>query len=277
MNRRTRIVLIADDDAKLAPFRKRFHRHPQYQIVATTNQQEGLLLSEAMPADALVVAVTLTPENASRVLADFTKRGGDNKIPLHWIADETTRRTLDADEELDLQADTLLESTMSPDEVIALVSPEPVAAAAKRPRLRLTLDSAINFPAPAAMENAAPEDDSAQNRRAARLPATEGAYELSDKSLLQLVERYGRRQGNGHLRIEHKDHIAFLHFDEGKPIHATFGALEGMAALVNFAHWTEGLARWLPRTEEVPPARSLDPNVVVGILRNIPTRKPAKT
>jgi hypothetical protein len=276
MNRRTRIVLIADDEAKLAPFRQRFHRDARYQLIATTNLQEGLMVSEAMPADALIVAVTLKRETARQILADFTKRGGDNKIPLHWIADEMTRQTLDADEELDLQAETLLEDTMSPDEVLALVSPEQGDAGTKRPRLRLSLDSAIvslSPPKPAAPQAAA-DSDPGQSRRA-RLPTDEGAFELSDTDLLRLVEKFSRRKADGQLRIEHKAHTAHLHFTGGKAVHATFGALEGMAALVNFAHWQEGLAHWLPQVGNVPP-RTLDPNVVVGILRNIPSRKAAK-
>jgi DNA-binding response OmpR family regulator len=276
MSRRTRIVLIADDEAKLAPFRKRFHRHARYQVIATTNLQEGLSVSEAMPADALVVAVTLKTENARQILADFTKHGGDSKIPLHWIADATTRQTLDADEALDLQAETLLEDTMSPDEVLALVSPEQIESGTKRPRLRLSLDSAIvSLATPNSAEpSAAAETESAQSRRA-RLDTEEGAFELGDTSLLRLVEKFGRRRADGQLRIEHKAHIANLHFTGGKAVHATFGALEGMAALVNFAHWQEGLAHWLPQTGAAPP-RTIDPNVVVGILRNIPERKAAK-
>jgi DNA-binding response OmpR family regulator len=279
MSRRTRIVLIADEEAKLAPFRKRFHRDARYQVIATTNLQEGLSVSEAMPADALVVAVTLKTENARQILADFTKRNVDNKIPLHWIADATTRRTLDADEALDLQAETLLEDTMSPDEVLALVSPEQIESGAKRPRLRLSLDSAIvnlSPPKTAAPEPAAAsESDSGQKGRA-RLDTEEGAFELSETSLLRLVEKLGRRRADGHLRIEHKAHTAHLHFTGGRAVHATFGALEGMAALVNFAHWQEGLAQWMPQPGTVPP-RTIDPNVVVGILRNIPSRKAAKT
>ncbi len=298
MSRRTRIVLIADDEAKLAPFRKRFHRHARYQVIATTNLQEGLMVSEAMPADALVVAVTLKTDNARQILADFTKRGGDNKIPLHWIADATTRKTLDSDEALDLQAETLLEDTMSPDEVLALISPEQIESGAKRPRLRLSLDSAIvslsapkpSEPAPApapapepasatapvsaAVPAAEPDAEAALNRRA-RLDTEEGAFELSDTSLLRLVEKFGRRRVDGQLRIEYKAHTAFLHFTGGKAVHATFGALEGMAALVNFAHWQEGRAQWLPQAGN-PPPRTIDPNVVVGLLRNIPTRKAAK-
>ncbi len=300
MSRRTRIVLIADDEEKLAPFRKRFHRHARYQVIATTNLQEGLMVSEAMPADALVVAVTLKTDNARQILADFTKRGGDNKIPLHWIADETTRKTLDSDEALDLQAETLLEDTMSPDEVLALISPEQIEGGAKRPRLRLSLDSAIvslspppqagqaaerapaqavpNAPtaptAPAA-PTTEPETEAAQSRRA-RLDTEEGTFELSDTSLLRLVEKFGRRRADGQLRIEYKAHTAFLHFTGGKAVHATFGALEGMAALVNFAHWQEGQAQWLPQSGTTPP-RTIDPNVVVGLLRNVPSRKAAKT
>jgi hypothetical protein len=277
MNRRTRIVLIADDEAKLAPFRERFHRHARYQLVATTNFREGLMVSEAMPADALVVAVTLKTDNARQILADFTNRGADNKIPLHWIADDTTRHTLDADEHLDLQAETLLEDTMSPDEVLALVSPEPTETGVKRPRLRLSLDSAIMVrpePAKPAVTEPPRDVESSQARRA-RLETEEGAFELGDTNLLRLVEKFGRRHGDGQLRIEHKAHIAHLHFDGGKAVHATFGALEGMAALVNFAHWQEGLAHWLPQSGTVPP-RTLDPNVVIGILRNIPSRTTAR-
>jgi hypothetical protein len=269
--------LIADDEAKLAPFRQRFHRDARYQLIATTNLQEGLMVSEAMPADALVVAVTLKSDNARQILADFTKRGADNKIPLHWIADKTTRRTLDADEELDLQAETLLEDTMSPEEVLALVSPEPTDSGTKRPRLRLSLDTAIvNLSPPKPTEpEIEPESDSAQSPRA-RLATDEGAFELGDTSLLRLVEKLGRRQADGQLRIEYKAHTAHLQFTGGKAVHATFGALEGMAALVNFAHWQEGLAHWVPQSGQAPP-RTLDPNVVVGILRNIPSRRPAKT
>ena len=275
MIRRTRIVLIADQEAKLAPFREKFRRHPKYQIVATTNLQEGLMLSEAMPADALVVSITLAADNARATIAEFDKRGGDNKIPLHWIADEITRRTLDADEELNLQAETLLEDTMPPEEMLALVSPEPTETTASRPRLRLSLDSAIIPTAAPAAPTAVDETELALGARA-RLATTEGSFELSERSLLRLVEKFGKLAGQGQLRIEHNAHTAHLHFDTGKPVHATFGALEGMAALVNFAHWQEGRAQWIPRTED-PPPRTLDPNVVVGILRNIPSHKPAKT
>lgn len=278
MIRRSRIVLIADNEAKLAPFREQFRKHPKYQIVATTNLQEGLMLSEAMPADALVVAITLAPDNARATIAHFDKRGGNNKIPLHWIADETTRRTLDADEELNLQAETLLEDTMAPEELLALVSPDPSELTTSRPRLRLSLDSAIIATAPTPEAKPAPkppeEVDSAPSPRA-RLTTTEGSFELSERSLLRLVEKFGKLSGHGHLRIEHNAHTAHLHFHGGKPVHATFGALEGMAALVNFAHWQEGRAQWTPLPEGNPP-RTLDPNVVVGILRNIPSRKPAK-
>ncbi len=282
MIRRTRIVLIADHEAKLTPFREQFRRHPKYQIVATTNVQEGLMLSEAMPADALVVSITLAADNARATIAQFDQRGGDNKIPLHWIADETTRRTLDADEELNLQAETLLEDTMPPEELLALVSPEPSEVTTSRPRLRLSLDTAIiaTSPTPAAAPTTAAahlseEDAELAQIRRARLATTEGSFELSERSLLRLVEKFGKLAGQGQLRIEHDAHTAHLHFDTGKPVHATFGALEGMAALVNFAHWQEGRAQWIPRPDGNPP-RTLDPNVVVGILRNIPSRKPAK-
>lgn len=54
-------------------------------------------------------------------------------------------------------------------------------------------------------------------------------------------------------------------------MHATFGTLGGMAALVNFAHWQDGQARW---HEAVGTAEStLDPAMVVGMLKSIPTRK----
>ena len=284
MIRRTRIVLIADQEAKLTPFREPFRKHPKYQVVATTDLQEGLMLSEAMPADALVVSITLAADNARATIAHFDKRGGDNKIPLHWIADEITRRTLDADEELNLQAETLLEDTMPPEELLALVSPEPSEVSTSRPRLRLSLDTAIiaTSPTPAAATTTATpapptseEDAELALIRRARLATTEGSFELSERSLLRLVEKFGKLGGHGQLRIERASHTAHLHFDAGKPVHASFGALEGMAALVNFAHWQEGRAQWIPRPDGNPP-RTLDPNVVVGILRNIPTRKAAK-
>lgn len=291
MSRRTRIVVIADEEAKLAPYRAGFHRHARYQVIATTNLQEGLMVSEAMPADALLVSVTLKSDNAQQILADFTKRGENSKIPLHWIADAVTRETLDADEKLDLRAETLLEDTMSPEEVLALISPEPVDVSPKRPRLRLSLDSAIvDVPVvkksptilaaaptagPVASAALAAESEVATGRRA-RLETEEGAFELTDTSLLRLVEKFGRRRADGQLKIEHKAHTAYLHFSGGRAVHATFGALEGMAALVNFAHWQEGQAQWSPQSVSKIPPRTLDPNVVVGILRNIPARKAAK-
>lgn len=171
---------------------------------------------------------------------------------------------------------------MPPEELLALVSPEPSEVTTSRPRLRLSLDTAIiaTSPTPAAAPTTAAahlseEDAELAQIRRARLATTEGSFELSERSLLRLVEKFGKLAGQGQLRIEHDAHTAHLHFDTGKPVHATFGALEGMAALVNFAHWQEGRAQWIPRPDGNPP-RTLDPNVVVGILRNIPSRKPAK-
>lgn len=265
---RARLVLIADEAEQLAPYRERFGKHPQFQLATTTNLAEGMMVAGAMPADGVILLLRLNAANRTSVLRALRSRADSEKIPLHWVADDATRQMLESDEAADVEIDSLLEDTMTPEEIFEFFTPDAAEEASRAPRrARLRLEAAIERPAPVAVEP--PPPPPAPPR--ARLVLDTGAYDLADRPLIELVEYYTSRGGDGSLHIEHKGQEARLHFASGEPVHATFGGLGGMAALVNFAHWQDGLARWEVNIGN--PERSLDPAMVVGMLKSIPTRK----
>ncbi|MBS0659748.1 MAG: DUF4388 domain-containing protein [Verrucomicrobia bacterium] len=266
---RARLVLIADETEQLAPYRERFGKHAQFQLATTTNLAEGLMVAGAMPADGVILLLRLNAANRDTVLRALRQRADSAKIPLHWVADDATRQVLESEVAADVEIDSLLEDTMTPEEIFEFFTPDAAEEASRAPRrARLRLESAIERPAPPAPD---PTPDAPAAPKRARLVLDTGAYDLSEKPLIELVEHYTSRGSDGSLRLEHKGQEARLHFAGGEPVHATFGALGGMAALVNFAHWQDGLARW--EVSLGNPERSLDPAMVVGMLKSIPTRK----
>ncbi len=268
---RTRIVMIADDPDRLAPFRERYGgKNPQFQLVTTTNISEGLMLAGAMPADALVVVLDLLAANRMTVLAAFKGRTGG--IPLHWVANDETRTFLESESASEIEIDSLLEDSLPPEEIFSFFVPDAAEEASLAPRrARLQLEEAVERP-PAPTPEPEPEPQAEAAPARARLDPAAGSFDLSVLPLVELVDRLAAKRGNGSLAIEHNGQVAGLHFAGGKPVHATFGGLGGMGALVNFAHWQDGLARW---TEEAEAnfEHSLDPVMVVGMLRSIPNRK----
>ncbi len=272
---RTRIVLIADDPAKLGIFRQRYAKDPRFQLITTTDLAEGLMLAEAMPADALLVAVELGETNRDRVLDALRKRANPDAIPMHWIGDDATRAFLESDEGAEFTIDTILEDTLPPEEVMSLFTPDAAEEESRTPRrARLKIDTAIERPpaSDGSVTKATPLELYVLPR--ARLDPRAGFYQLAERPLIDLIEQFAREHGNGALQIDHKDQTAQLHFADGLPIHATYGELAGMGALVNFAHWQDGLAQWKPRQEAAPEVEpSLDPAMVVGMLKSIPTKK----
>ena len=274
MPRRTRIVLIADDPARLKPFVERFRGDERCQLIPTTDLREGLLLSEAVPADAVLAHVTLTPLNAPRILDLLRGRPNPEQIPLHWLIDATTRETLDTDASLDLVADTLLEDDLPPEEVMDLLFADPEEAGAHR--RRLDLSHAVEPPA-APHTRATPLMPALPRRR---LALAEGAIELDGAGLLPLMEKYSSLGASGALRVEHKGEAGELHFIGGRVGHAVFdasiGQLDGMAALVRFAHWPDGTARWRPATAGGgEPPRTVEHEMLINLLRSIPMRRGA--
>lgn len=267
---RARLVLIADEAEQLAPYRERFGKHDQFQIATTINLAEGLMVAGAMPADGVILLLRLNAANKSMVLRSLRQRADSEKIPLHWVADDATRHLLESDEEAgDVEIDSLLEDTMSPEEIFEFFTPDAAEVASKAPRrARLRLESAIEKPAPPPPPE--PDQPAAPPKRA-RLALDTGAYDLTERSLFELVQFYTAKGGDGSLKIENKGQEARLHFSAGEPVHATFGQLGGMAALVNFAHWQDGLARWESVAGDAE--RSLDPAIVVGMLKSMPSRK----
>lgn len=266
---RARLVLIADEAEQLAPYRERFGKHPQFQLATTVNLAEGLMVAGAMPADGVILLLRLNAGNRDSVLRALRQRADAAKIPLHWVADDTTRQVLESDAAADVEIDSLLEDTMTPEEIFEFFTPDAAEVASRAPRrARLRLETAIERPAPTPPEA---EAEAAGAPRRARLVLDTGAYDLAEKPLIELVEQYTSRGGDGSLRLENKGQEARLHFASGEPVHATFGELGGMAALVRFAHWQDGLARW--EVSVGKPERSLDPAMVVGMLKSIPTRK----
>ncbi len=272
MPRRTRIVLIADDPARLKPFVERFRGDERCQLIPTTDLREGLLLSEAVPADAVLAHITLTPLNAPHLLDLLRGRPKPEQIPLHWLTDATTRDTLDADAGLDLAADTLLEDDLPPEEVMDLLFAEPEEAGAHRRRLDLS-HAIESLAAPRArVTPLLPE------RPRRRLALAEGAIELDGAGLRPLVEKYSAAGASGVLRVEHKGEAGELHFAAGRARHAvfeaSFGRLDGMAALVRFAHWPDGTARWRPAAAGgSEPPRTIEHEMLMNLLRSIPMRR----
>lgn len=266
---RARLVLIADEPAQLAPYREKFGKHDQFQLATTTNLNEGLMIAGAMPADGVILLLRLNAANRDTVLRSLRQRAAMEKIPLHWVADDPTRAMLESDAASDVEIDSLLEDTMSPEEIFEFFTPDAAEVASRAPRrARLQLETAIERPAPAPPE---PEEEIPAAGKRVRLEVEAGAYDLAESSLVELVERFSSRGGDGCMVIEHKGQTARLHFSNGEPVHATFGELGGMAALVNFAHWQDGLARW--ETVLGNSERSLDPAMIVGMLKSIPSRK----